>query len=73
MPVVDQIAAERIARQVETIICACGHPALDHHGLDPRDGCLGIASHRLPQCPCERTCADVMTSSSTSVQEGTDG
>ena len=40
--------------------CVCGHAAIDHHGADPADGCLGIASHRLPQCPCRLTHSEVL-------------
>ena len=44
----------------ETTICPCGHRALDHHGLSRTDGCLGVASHKRPQCPCSLTATDVI-------------
>ena len=40
--------------------CACGHLAVDHHGVDPEDGCMAVASHKLPQCPCRKTCPEVV-------------
>ena len=42
------------------VTCTCGHAALDHHGIDPADGCLGVVSHRLPQCPCAKTATQVV-------------
>jgi len=38
--------------------CDCGHEPIDHHGVDPDDGCLGVASHSLPPCPCRLTCGE---------------
>lgn len=40
--------------------CQCGHVAIDHHGTDPSEGCLGVISHRLPACACALTCAEVL-------------
>lgn len=36
-------------------LCPCGHPPIDHHGIDPDDGCLGAISHKKPPCPCRLT------------------
>lgn len=38
--------------------CDCGHRWIDHHGVDPRDGCMGVISHREPQCPCDLTAGE---------------
>ena len=40
--------------------CIGGHLAVDHHGVDPEDGCMAVASHKLPQCPCRKTCPEVV-------------
>lgn len=39
-------------------ICMCGHFWLDHHGVDPKDGCLGNISWFNP-CPCSLTATEV--------------
>ena len=34
----------------------CGHPAVDHHGVDKADGCL--FGSRFYPCPCDLTATE---------------
>ena len=36
-------------------VCDCGHIALDHHGVDPADGCMERG------CDCGKTCTEAGT------------
>lgn len=39
-------------------ICSCGHPALNHHGVDREEGCFGWSL--VEPCDCVALCPEVM-------------
>ena len=48
----------------ETTVCACGHTALTHHGVDGRvrrDAGCQTNTRRDDWCRCPLTCLEVMT------------
>lgn len=53
--------------------CACGHAALEHHGMDSRErpdaGCMGAGSSS-GWCHCARTCDQVRTGTNETGSEG---
>lgn len=57
--------------EVELVMCTCGHPAIEHHGVDTsphNGGCFadgsGFAWSAQPKCPCTLTAPMVLGASS---------